>query len=402
MSQKTSKTTVETVLWSSFGRYKVGTNVSYNGSVWINTTGKNSEPGVGSDFLITDVSFKSLITKKDNQGNTVLYTPNSDTDISRGIKFLEVLNSASSGDYITVYQGVYEAYIPIQANLDNVTIEFKDGAILTSDDTRDLISNDDTYDITLNITGRGVFINTSIIGNKDRAINISDATTLNIQGKKLISQEGVCIRVDKVFGGGSIINAKFDYYGSKDGTFDNVDNTSVYNLYGDYAVSSENFVLENDGGIINCYIKTIEALDANPIERATSGVINVYNSLVIAPTGEVLAYNLSTPENLNFYNCTGVCDVTNPIQTYYTGTIFINSDFYTDSGALLVDKTDNTPLVKKDLDGDVVVGGILTAERFEGSTEILSESVENGTASVLKLANQNIWCCGWCCVRSSF
>ena len=54
MSQKTSKTTVETVLWSSFGRYKVGMNVSYNGSVWVNTTGKNSEPGVGSDFLVVD------------------------------------------------------------------------------------------------------------------------------------------------------------------------------------------------------------------------------------------------------------------------------------------------------------------------------------------------------------
>lgn len=70
MSQKTSKTTVETVLWSSFGRYKVGMNVSHNGSVWINTTGKNSEPGVGSDFLEVDntklVIFKNIDELRSN------------------------------------------------------------------------------------------------------------------------------------------------------------------------------------------------------------------------------------------------------------------------------------------------------------------------------------------------
>lgn len=51
MSLQKIKTTVDAPLWSDFGRYKVGMNVTHNGNVWINTTGRNSEPGVGSDWL---------------------------------------------------------------------------------------------------------------------------------------------------------------------------------------------------------------------------------------------------------------------------------------------------------------------------------------------------------------
>lgn len=62
MSQQTSKTTVDSVIWSSFGRYKVGMNVSYNNSTWVNSTGKNSEPGVGSDWVSVggDIGVKQI------------------------------------------------------------------------------------------------------------------------------------------------------------------------------------------------------------------------------------------------------------------------------------------------------------------------------------------------------
>lgn len=71
MSQQTSKTTVDNVVWSSFGRYKVGMNVSHNGSIWANGTGKNSEPGVGSDWVGVGggsggVVFKNIDALKSN------------------------------------------------------------------------------------------------------------------------------------------------------------------------------------------------------------------------------------------------------------------------------------------------------------------------------------------------
>lgn len=310
---------------------------------------KGTTNGDESDYDIEWRDNNGLITKRTNQGVVSYYRPDSDTNASRGEKLLEVLNSVSSGDYITVYQGTYETYIPIQPNLDNVTIDFKNGAIVTDDGTRDLISNDGDYDITLNIVGKGTFINTSNVGNQNRAINIDDGTILNIEGKSIISETAVCIRTAKNSGGGSTITANFEYYQSADGTFDNVDPTSVMNLYGNYALSTGNFVLEDDGGIINCFIKRIESQGTNPIERASNGIINLYGTHIIAPSGEILAFNSSAAENLNFYNCTGVCDVANPIQDNYTGTIFINSDFYTDSNATLEEKTDKTPVVKKDL-----------------------------------------------------
>lgn len=349
---------------------------------------KGTTNGNESDYDIEWRDENSLITKKNSSGVLTYYKPDENTNASRGAKLLEVLNAATSGDYITVYQGTYEAYIPIQPNLDNVTIDFKDGAILIDDGTRDLISNDNTYDITLNIVGKGTFINTSNVGNQNRAINIDDGTILNIEGKSIISETGVCIRTAQNSGGGSTITANFDYYKSKDGTFDNVDAKSVINVYGNYALSTENFVLENDGGVINCWVKKIESLGLNPVERGLSGVINIYKTHIIAPSGEILAFNTSPAENLNFYNCTGVCDVAIPIQTNYKGTVFINSDFHTDSNATLEEKTDKTPVVKKDLENFVnttnnqTINGIKTFNNNVTVKELFL--IENPNGSIKK------------------
>ena len=63
MSQKTSKTTVESVAWDSKRRYKVGMNVTHSSQVWVNTTGGNSEPGVGSDWFGLGVSGSAFVSK---------------------------------------------------------------------------------------------------------------------------------------------------------------------------------------------------------------------------------------------------------------------------------------------------------------------------------------------------
>ena len=52
MIQKT-KTTSQNQPWLQSLRSKVGDSVTHNGSTWCNATGKNSEPGVGADWLET-------------------------------------------------------------------------------------------------------------------------------------------------------------------------------------------------------------------------------------------------------------------------------------------------------------------------------------------------------------
>ncbi len=73
MSQLTAKTTVDSVAWSAKRRYKVGMNVSHAGGVWVNTTGKNSEPGVGSDWLSLGLGDDGYGTRIENAAVTGTY-----------------------------------------------------------------------------------------------------------------------------------------------------------------------------------------------------------------------------------------------------------------------------------------------------------------------------------------
>lgn len=58
---KQTKTTVRNQQWSNHLRSRVGDSVSYLDAVWTNITGKNSEPGVGNDWLFVS-SEAAIIT----------------------------------------------------------------------------------------------------------------------------------------------------------------------------------------------------------------------------------------------------------------------------------------------------------------------------------------------------
>ena len=86
MSQQTSKTTVDNVVWSSFGRYKVGMNVSHNGSIWANSTGKNSEPGVGSDWVGVEKALEGYKETGTRAGGDLVVTIGDYDDSFNGTK----------------------------------------------------------------------------------------------------------------------------------------------------------------------------------------------------------------------------------------------------------------------------------------------------------------------------
>ena len=51
MSQIKSKIENKNITWSARMRFRVGDVCEHNGVSWVNTTGKNSEPGIGQDWL---------------------------------------------------------------------------------------------------------------------------------------------------------------------------------------------------------------------------------------------------------------------------------------------------------------------------------------------------------------
>lgn len=63
--------------WSDVKRYKVNQLVSHNGSDWQNATGKNSEPGVGDDWVIitSGGTTPNLQQVTDGAGNNVTTNP---------------------------------------------------------------------------------------------------------------------------------------------------------------------------------------------------------------------------------------------------------------------------------------------------------------------------------------
>lgn len=321
--------------------------VSYKGT----TNGDESDYNIEWRDDIAELK-TSLIEKRDSNGNITVYVPSTNTNASRGAKFLEVLNGATSGDYITVYQGTYEAYIPIQANLDNVTIEFKLGATVVNTNVRHLISNDAPYDINLKIVGEGSFLNMSTSGLSNNVINITDGTILEMSAYSISCKNGYIVKTSAEQGGNGNIGVNSKYFNSTSGSLALVnDENSIVELFGRRATVNSTS-LTALAGVINCNITDVTSQNQSLISLGVDGTVNVYGSFLDAKNGNRISKNSFNSDQLNFYNCTGSSTNVNPVQGNYTGTIFINSDFYTESNATFEEKTDKTPITKGDYVND--------------------------------------------------
>jgi len=273
------------------------------------------------------------------------YEPLSNTSLAYGAALDLAIDDFDEGDYINVKKGIYETRINL---IKDLNIHFEIGCVLKSSSVGGVIYNSTDKGQIVNITGYVTIVNDGLSGGT-QCIDISNSTYLNIEGDALISDNSVCIRTSDSLLGGSIINANFNDYKSKDGTFDNIDVNSVMNLYGNHATSL-GYVLENDGGIINCFIKLIESTGTNPIERASSGSIRIYNSNIFAPDNSPIAINISTDkDDLIFYNCHLKSNLDTPIQGVYKGSFLLNGSLYVDSKLLM----NNKPIILSDIAGDI-------------------------------------------------
>lgn len=113
MSLKKIKTTTSSPIWTINLRPRVGDVVEHNSGEWINTTGANSEPGVGTDWVagtaapVTDFVSKSM-------GGTFDGEIEIDNNLQVNLELDVVGNSVFSG----------EVFVDQQAEFyDNVTVD---------------------------------------------------------------------------------------------------------------------------------------------------------------------------------------------------------------------------------------------------------------------------------------
>jgi hypothetical protein len=196
---------------------------------------------------------------------------------------------------------------------------FEEGAEVIYDGTDGALIYETGSGITATIAGRGVFrhIGDSGLG-QVQAINFETNTVLDIQGKELTSNEGVCIRAGSDNGGGSHTIAKFDLYLSGDGTFDNVDSDGIMDLYGHKAISG-GFVLEEDGGTTNCYLLEIISTATRTVEL-NLGQINIYGTVMRPASGYDAVFNgTGDAHALTMTGVTIYCDNSTSVDGSYLG-----------------------------------------------------------------------------------
>jgi hypothetical protein len=91
--------------WNSNKRYKINAVVVHNGSNWQNATGKNSEPGVGTDWVNDPVTLKEVLGYG---GRGVRFTPvGSDDAVFELADKTKVVLKRGNGDFF-LNSGIFE------------------------------------------------------------------------------------------------------------------------------------------------------------------------------------------------------------------------------------------------------------------------------------------------------
>jgi hypothetical protein len=90
--------------WDANRRYKINAIVTYNGTDWQNTTGKNSEPGVGADWKTCINTFQEVMEAGNSYNQTIgnfSYTLQFDESSSTFVCFV-LNNTTNEGSLISL------------------------------------------------------------------------------------------------------------------------------------------------------------------------------------------------------------------------------------------------------------------------------------------------------------
>ncbi len=261
-------------------------------------------------------SSQGIVTRHSPDGTFKTYPLSANTDEARGAALAAAIDDFATGDNITVTAGTYLTRINIK---DGLNIYFNEGAIVEWDGNEAIINDEDEAG-SITIDGRGVFHNTHTDATSGRVIDIERASSININAKSIISDNSVAVRASVSLGGGTqLIYANADLYMAADGVFDNLNEDCTMTLFGGKALSTEGFVLEQDGGLITSYIKTLQSLDAVPIVRASNGKIIVWGANIMSGDDANVYENTGATSDVQIYNSIYSTNKSNPFDGTFLG-----------------------------------------------------------------------------------
>ena len=243
------------------------------------------------------------VSKTSSNGVVILYTATASTNAARGVALLAAVAAATSGDRIYVRSGTYDC---ADLYVDGVYYYFEDGAIVNyTGETNARIFDIDSGSGVLNIDGYGQFIHQ---GNDTYGVVITSQqnATINIRCKKIQSVANVAIFLSTPNGITIDMILYADEVLSEDGTFDMVDEETgvlTSEVHVNSAYSSNNYVIECDGGDHKYYIDKIESGTGSPVVVSTEGDVKVYGAKITSPIDEYILSNTFDYDNLELYNC---------------------------------------------------------------------------------------------------
>lgn len=272
-----------------------GNSVTLTNGTSTSFTLNDGAPGTGVEG--------NILVWNDNGGVTA-YNSASDSNAARGTILKSTVNNASAGETVVVRPGVYDCNgLVLKAG---VNIHFMNGAEINYSGTADgALFIDSGAEIDSIISGEGIFRhqNSGSTGNA-QVFNMTGTGTLTAYFDSMYAEGGVAFRRGGAGETGGTYKLYFDYALSSDGTIDSVSNsTSKIYIVARELSSTNNFVLEMDGGLIDCTAKIIRgSAAAETITTASPGTIVLRNAEVTGTS----PYYVNVPNvktNMVFINC---------------------------------------------------------------------------------------------------
>ncbi len=303
---------------------------------WRSTT-LSSSSGPSSHLNLTNIGVNTHDEIDDRLAETVLllssetrtpYVTTADTNAARGTALANAVAAAVSGDYIIVYPGEYDTH---DIMVDGVTMYFMPGAKINyTGSTSGAIFDDGGSATVLTVDGFGEFF-TDGTGANDQVINLTNGgSSLFIRCKSMESDNGPAVRATGTGSGKITIYA--DEILSYDGTIDNVSTGMTIEVFARRLSSSNNLVIELDGGSIIVHGAELDGDGTSTavVEFITGDLIRLENCTLIADTGNECITSAASADDLICINCEFDTDQTNAIVG---GNASLNNCWLKDSGS---------------------------------------------------------------------
>lgn len=267
----------------------------------------------GTFALTSDVDPKlgpANVYTIDGQGQYTEYAASADTNAARGIALASAIAAATAGTTVHVRPGVYDANLLMK---DGITLDFEPGAVVNyTGATSGALFDDGNTSMSMVVSGEGVFTHNGT-GADRQGVNLENGSSaLFMRCKSLEAVNGVAIRVAGVGSGGVRVYA--DEVTSSDGTLDNLSTGMFIEVFSRVCRSTDNFVIESDGGSITVHGALLDAESTYPLEYVSGDLVRLVDCTLKAFPGEPCASGGPAVDSVVLIRCELDSDQATPLQ----------------------------------------------------------------------------------------